>query len=44
MGKEVQVEQVSGTLDHFIVEPFLPHGPKDEYYVCISSLRLVKLH
>ncbi len=39
MGKEVQVEHVKGPLDHFIVETFLPHSQKDEYYVCIQSIR-----
>eukprot|EP01117_Protostelium_nocturnum_P013289 TRINITY_DN4946_c0_g1_i1.p1 TRINITY_DN4946_c0_g1~~TRINITY_DN4946_c0_g1_i1.p1 ORF type:complete len:1079 (-),score=428.62 TRINITY_DN4946_c0_g1_i1:167-3403(-) len=38
-GKETQVEAVSGVLDHFIIEPFLPHAPKDEYYVSIRSVR-----
>jgi len=39
MNKETQVEVVSGVLDHFIVEPFVPHDQKDEYYICISSSR-----
>jgi ATP citrate (pro-S)-lyase len=39
MGKEVQVEQVSGVLDHFIVEPFVPHAQSEEYYVCMQTLR-----
>jgi ATP citrate (pro-S)-lyase len=34
-----QVEQVSGVLDHFIIEPFFPHQASDEYYVCINSTR-----
>ena len=37
--KEVQVEVVQGKLDHFIVEPFLPHEQSDEYYICIQSHR-----
>lgn len=36
MNKEKQVEVVSGILDHFIVEPFVPHAQSDEYYVCIQ--------
>jgi succinyl-CoA synthetase beta subunit len=36
MDTEIQVEQVTGKLDHFIVEPFVPHEQSDEYY--ISSL------
>jgi len=39
MGKETQVEQVSGILDHFIVEPFLPHAQSEEYYVCMQTFR-----
>lgn len=39
MEKEMQVEQAKGELDHFIVEPFLPHGQQDEYYICIQSDR-----
>lgn len=38
-GKEVKVEQVSGILDHFLVEPFIPHKSTDEYYVCITTNR-----
>ena len=39
MNKECQVEQVSGILDHFIVEPFVAHDQSDEYYICIQSHR-----
>mmetsp|Transcript_5117 Transcript_5117/g.7833 ORF Transcript_5117/g.7833 Transcript_5117/m.7833 type:complete len:1098 (-) Transcript_5117:197-3490(-) len=39
MNKECQVETVSGILDHFIVEPFVPHAQSDEYYVCIQNFR-----
>jgi ATP citrate (pro-S)-lyase len=39
MGQEIQVEQTAGVLDHFIVEPFVPHSDTDEYYVAIRSLR-----
>ncbi|PRP77795.1 ATP-citrate synthase-like [Planoprotostelium fungivorum] len=38
-GKEIQVEAVSGPLDTFIVEPFVPHNSHDEYYVSITSVR-----
>ena len=34
-----QVESVTGTLNNFIVEPFLPHPSDAEYYVCINSER-----
>lgn len=36
MNKECKVEVVSGILDHFIVEPFVPHNQTDEYYICIQ--------
>lgn len=36
MNKECQVERVSGILDTFIVEPFVPHKQSDEYYICIQ--------
>lgn len=39
MEKEIQVEHAVGELDHFIVEPFLPHEQSDEYYICIQSNR-----
>lgn len=39
MGTTVDVEGVTGTLNTFLVEPFLPHPQSDEYYVCISSRR-----
>jgi ATP citrate (pro-S)-lyase len=35
-GKEQKVERVSGILDTFIVEPFVPHEQSDEYYVCLQ--------
>lgn len=39
MNKECQVEVVTGILDNFIVEPFVPHQQSDEYYLCIQSFR-----
>jgi ATP citrate (pro-S)-lyase len=36
MNKDCRVEQVSGILDHFIVEPFVPHPQSDEYYICFQ--------
>lgn len=30
---------MTGILDTFIVEPFVPHEQTDEYYVCINSNR-----
>ncbi|TEB31032.1 ATP citrate lyase [Coprinellus micaceus] len=38
-GKPQKVESVTGTLNNFIVEPFLPHPSNTEYYVCITSQR-----
>jgi len=38
-GKPVKVESVTGTLNNFIVEPFLPHPSNTEYYVCVNSQR-----
>lgn len=34
-----QVESVTGTLNNFIVEPFMPHPANTEFYVCINSAR-----
>ncbi len=38
-GKEQSVDGVSGILDTFIVEQFLPHKQDEEYYLCIISNR-----
>ena len=38
MNKECKVEVVSGIIDHFIVEPFVPHNHSDEYYICLQVL------
>ncbi|KAH9933870.1 citrate synthase-like protein [Fomitopsis serialis] len=38
-GKPQKVESITGTLNNFIVEPFLPHPSNTEYYVCINSDR-----
>jgi ATP citrate (pro-S)-lyase len=39
MGKEIQVGNAVGVLDHFIIEPFIAHEPSDEHYLCIRSRR-----
>lgn len=39
MAKETQVGRAVGKLTNFIIEPFIPHGQQDEYYVCIYSHR-----
>lgn len=36
-GSEVTIDGVSGLLKTFVVEPFVPHAPAEEYYVCIQS-------
>eukprot|EP01083_Nonionella_stella_P009029 26176_1 len=38
-GRDVEVDNVTGRLDHFLIEPFLAHEMSDEYYVCIISQR-----
>ncbi|KAF2401309.1 ATP-citrate synthase (ATP-citrate (pro-S-)-lyase) [Trichodelitschia bisporula] len=37
--KEQRVETVDGILNHFLVEPFVPHPANTEYYICIQSER-----
>ncbi len=37
MKKEIKVDQATGELDHFIIEPFLPHDQADEYYICVQN-------
>lgn len=39
MKQPVTVENISGILDHFIVEPFIAHPQEAEYYVAILSNR-----
>jgi ATP citrate (pro-S)-lyase len=39
MGKTTTVDSVTGVIDTFIVEPFVPHAQSDEYYVCLQSGR-----
>lgn len=39
MCKPITVGNVTGILDHFIVEPFIPHKENDEYYLAIVSKR-----
>ncbi|KAL8934007.1 MAG: hypothetical protein Q9211_005459 [Gyalolechia sp. 1 TL-2023] len=38
-GKVQQVETVEGVLNHFLVEPFVPHPADTEYYINIHSVR-----
>ena len=44
MNKEQRVEVVTGVLNTFIVEPFVPHEQSDEYYVCIQVLHPTHLN
>merc|ERR1719265_2401943 len=39
MNKEIEIDGVKGMLTNFLIEPFLPHAQKDEYYVCIQCHR-----
>lgn len=39
IGKPVTIGNVTGILDHFILEPFVPHSPDNEYYLAITSSR-----
>jgi succinyl-CoA synthetase beta subunit len=39
MGKPVTIGNVTGMLDHFILEPFVPHSADDEYYLSITTSR-----
>lgn len=39
MGKDQQVGRATGKLRNFIIEPFIPHKPEEEAYVCIYSHR-----
>ena len=39
MNKPVTVGTVTGIINHFIVEPFVPHNETDEYYLAILSQR-----
>lgn len=39
MNKDQKVGAATGKLRNFIIEPFVPHKPEEEYYVCIYSSR-----
>jgi len=39
MQKEITLDEVLGVLDHFIIEPIMPHTDEEEVYVCIQSHR-----
>jgi len=39
VNKKITVGRTTGVLTHFIVEPFISHNDKDEYYFAITSNR-----
>ncbi len=39
MNKETKIGETSGTLTHFLVEPFTPHDENEELYVAIKDER-----
>ena len=39
INKETTIGKVTGKLSHFLIEPFVPHDNKKEYYVAITSNR-----
>ena len=39
MGKAVSLDGISGEINNFIVEPFVPHDVEVEYYFAIRSVR-----
>jgi ATP citrate (pro-S)-lyase len=39
MQKEITLDNVTGVLDTFIIEPITPHSDEEEHYVCIQSHR-----
>lgn len=36
MQEETEINGVKGHLTHFLIEPFVPHKPEEEYYVAFS--------
>jgi len=44
INKECKVEVVSGILDHFIIEPFVPHAQSDEYYICLQVCNYMHIY
>jgi ATP citrate (pro-S)-lyase len=39
IGKPITIGNVTGILNHFIIEPYVRHSPDDEYYLAITSSR-----
>ena len=39
LGQTITIDDITGRLDTFLVERFLPHEQKDEYYFAVNSIR-----
>ncbi|CAK0872001.1 unnamed protein product [Prorocentrum cordatum] len=39
MCTEQKVETVTGQLNHFLIEPMVPHKQDEEFYICIHTVR-----
>ncbi|XP_073462222.1 ATP-citrate synthase isoform X2 [Aquarana catesbeiana] len=39
LGHETTIAKARGTLKNFLIEPFVPHGQEEEFYVCIYAAR-----
>lgn len=39
LNKDINIGRATGTLNQFIIEPFIPHTEKEEVYICIYSHR-----
>lgn len=39
LNKETNIGRATGTLNQFIIEPFIPHTEQEEVYICIYSHR-----
>ncbi|XP_040187621.1 ATP-citrate synthase isoform X2 [Rana temporaria] len=39
LGKETTIAKAKGILKNFLIEPFVPHGQEEEFYVCIYAAR-----
>lgn len=39
LGKPIEIEGIEGTIETFIIEPFLEHSSKSEHYICIQGKR-----
>ncbi len=37
MAEETEINGVKGHLTHFLIEPFVPHKPEEEYYIAMTT-------